>query len=663
MNQLQTILNNLGNTGVYVIRQDTHEILYFNDRVRRVAPDVRLGMPCHELFPGECCNCPLLTIQPEQNTHQTVNYGDTFGDVVDIAATRITWSDQDGTEQPAFLISVTPHLATAAEQAELEARKQLQADNETLLASLTSLFGEFFVVNTYTNTYKIFKQDLPLANMCPEQGFERANQLYCQSVIHPDDQALFMEHFSLTALRRAIAAGKQGVSLELRRMTPEGDYHWCEMIGRIMENVNGQPHQVLLTFRDIHVLRQALKDALALAEQANSAKTDFLSRMSHDIRTPLNAIMGMSTIASLHAEEPARVRDCLQKIDHSSRLLLSLINEVLDMSKIENGHTQLDEQPFNLQALLLDTAGILHEALGEKGHQLTLVPGGVTDWYVTGDSARLQRILLNLLTNSIKYTLPGGHISVAVRQSNSRLPGLSVYEFTVKDDGVGMRPEFLQHVFDPFTRDDSAPVRTQGTGLGMPIVKSLVNLMHGDVRVESELGKGTSCVFTVMLTPVAPPRAEGSALRQESRRPSPMANDEPGLSISLPDFSAHKLLLAEDNPLNREITASLLEGTGVTIDFAQDGQQALERFCASQPGEYALILMDIQMPVLDGYAATRAIRALPRPDAAALPILAMTANAFTDDVRRARQAGMNGHISKPVDPRLLLAELARYLNP
>ena len=337
---------------------------------------------------------------------------------------------------------------------------------------------------------------------------------------------------------------------------------------------------------------------------------------------------------------------CLGKIQTSSRHLLNLINEVLDMAKIEQGGISLEEGELNLRQVLQNTADMVRVELESKGQTLQMEIGKLTRESVLVDAVRIQQILLNLLSNAVKYTPEQGHIRLGLREKSVSSSGIGCYEFIVGDDGIGMSAEFQNKVFEPFVRaEDSRVSQVQGTGLGLAITKNLVQMMNGDIQMSSKLNVGTLFTVTVPLKilerqVVAPRETPAELIRFQ--RPS-------------------RVLLVEDNSLNREIAAELLESAGLVVEQVEDGRQALERFQRSAPGYYQLILMDIQMPVMNGYEATMAIRSQARSDAASIPIIALTANAFAEDVSRARQAGMNEHLSKPVEVAALLQTLQHYL--
>lgn len=524
----------------------------------------------------------------------------------------------------------------------------------------------------------------------------------------------------------------------------------------------------------------ALRDAYAMAKQANSAKTDFLSRMSHDIRTPMNAIIGMTAIAQAHIDDGARVDDCLKKIEVSGRYLLSLINEVLDMSKIESGKFVLAEENINISDLIETIMEIIRPVIKAKKHELKVDIFDIKHENVIGDSTRIQQAFVNILSNSVKYTPEGGHIEFIMREKPIHQNKIGCYEFVFRDDGIGMTKEFLEKIYEPFERaTDVRLVKESGTGLGMSITKNIIEMMDGDISVESEVGKGTvftvtiflklqeneeiyadmfagmralvadgdsvSCGKTCSLLTEIGVKAEGAfsgqetvdRIKSEKQSGAPfdfvlldlymepmngietaavisgtLGNEAPVMMlsgrdctdaetearaagigafvakpvfksklvsairsiygekrqggksldvISVNDFSGKRVLLVDDNELNREIAYEILGMTGLDVEMAENGQEAVDKFDASETGYYDLIFMDIQMPVMNGYNASAAIRRLPREDASEVPIVAMTADAFAEDVRAAKNAGMNDHIAKPLDFDRLTDVLRQWL--
>jgi len=528
--------------------------------------------------------------------------------------------------------------------------------------------------------------------------------------------------------------------------------------------------------------KQALLDAYEAAKRANSAKSDFLSRMSHDIRTPMNAIIGMTAIAGTHLDNKERVADCLNKITLSSKHLLSLINEVLDMSKIESGKVDLNEEEFNISDIIDELISMVRPQIKAKEQELTVTIRDVVHEKVIGDGLRLQQAFVNFMSNAIKYTPSGGKISLVISEMPSRQPKVGRYEFIFEHNGIGMSPEFVERIFEPFARaDDSRVSKIQGTGLGMAITNNLVRMMNGDIKVESTPGKGSKFTVTISLKlndteslscdefvdlPVLVADDEratcesachildemgmkgewvqsGEEAVEKTLQRHNEGNDYfavildwkmPGMDgikatrairkqvgpdvtiiiisaydwsdielearaagadafigkplfksrlvqlfheimsggeqisgdnvkeLAKEDYTGKRALLAEDNELNAEIATEILNMTGLKVEHAENGQQAVDMFAASEPGYYDVVLMDIQMPIMNGNEAARAIRALSRRDAKGIPIIAMTANAFSDDIQAALAAGMNEHVSKPLDLKQLMTALRRWIG-
>ncbi|MBQ0165536.1 MAG: response regulator [Treponema sp.] len=396
------------------------------------------------------------------------------------------------------------------------------------------------------------------------------------------------------------------------------------------------------------MMQQQIQDALAEAQKANEAKTVFLSNMSHDIRTPMNAIMGYTKLALNHIDDTELVRGYLEKTRLSSTHLLSLINDVLDMSRIESGKMMLSEKEENLQEIVHSLEEIVQVDVDAKKLSLSVHCEELQDEIVICDKLHLNQVLLNVLSNAIKYTPEGGAVSLTVSQKRHWGKKSGTCRFVIKDNGIGMSSDYLKTVFEPFTREKTATVSgIQGTGLGMSIAKKIVDMMGGKFEIQSEPGKGTEVILTFVFR-----------IGQETETVS--AGKKSEKESGKQNFEGRKLLLVEDNEFNREITTEILEGYGFVIDTAEDGSVALEKVAAASAGAYDLILMDIQMPVMNGYEATRKIRAL-NTEISHIPIVAMTANAFEEDRKMALEAGMNDHVAKPIDFGKLKQTLSKYL--
>ena len=382
-------------------------------------------------------------------------------------------------------------------------------------------------------------------------------------------------------------------------------------------------------------------EALQTAENANKAKTDFLSNMSHDIRTPMNAIIGMTSLIRHDAGNKAKVIEYADKIDISSQHLLGIINDVLDMSKIEAGKTVFKYTDFSILDFITELNTIFHSQIDEKNQTLTIIKENIRHEWVNGDQVHLMQIFSNLVSNAVKYTQEGGKIQFLVEECETKSSVYAKYRFLVSDNGMGMSADFKDTIFDAFTRAESSMTnKIQGTGLGMAIAKNLVEAMGGTIDVESELGQG-SCFEVLIDLRIAEDRFVSSAEQAEK--------DEPAGNV----LKGMRFLCAEDNELNAEILMELLKIEGAECTICENGKRVLEAFEQSAPGDYDMILMDVQMPVMNGYEATKAIRRSSHELAKTIPIIAMTANAFSEDIQHSLAAGMNAHVSKPVEMKVL----------
>lgn len=800
----EAILDSLQMTGVYVIREDDHKILYFNKRIKEVFPKVQTGIPCHELWEGSCVNCPLLIIG-NQKESRSVKFNDPFGKAVDVTVTRILWEDAI----PAFSIAVTPQAddreSTQKEAAYRQNDKQMAAifrsaysvmsvinletgacdriylnkvgeagkicsgnyehfyqmalddvvfeedkayfaetfsiqnlrrkaeavedyaeiicqfrmslpqtkwteshiyfirrgktvvvnmlgrditgekqkeaeqarekiEKNHIIESMSSLFFAAYYLDLEMDTFRMVNQmeevkdALKNARSCQE-----AFRTYAAMFVHPEDRESYLDVMDTAHMRECLSGEHPFEAVEYRRIVHENgeiiDNGWIRATVILSETVGKEPRKVLYLAQDVteskrkeESAQRILKEAYESAVYANASKSDFLSRMSHDIRTPMNAIMGMTAIAGAHLDDRERVADCLNKITVSSTHLLGLINDVLDMSKIESGKVDIVEEPFKLSDLMNNLLTMIRPVQQQKQHDLTLHMDKVVHESVIGDVMRLQQVFMNILGNAVKYTPPGGRIKIEVNEKDSKVNGYGCYEFIFSDNGIGMSDEFQSQIFEPFSRaEDSRVSKIEGTGLGMAIVLNIVHKMNGNINIESKEGIGSRFTVTIFLKKQDRPQADaGNCLGTKGVQEKKIENLKEDLSNQ--KFQGRRILLVEDNQLNREIAEEILGYTGVMVESVEDGKQALDKFIEMEAGYYDLIFMDVQMPVMNGYEATRAIRAAGRSDAREIPIVAMTVNAFTDDVIASKQAGMNEHITKPLDAEQLVQCMRIYLK-
>ena len=414
-------------------------------------------------------------------------------------------------------------------------------------------------------------------------------------------------------------------------------------------NLRLEQYNIQLTQANDEMRRaqDAAAEALQSAERASKAKTDFLSNMSHDIRTPMNAIIGITTLMKNELHEPEKLAEHLGKLESSGQLLLGIINDILDMSRIESGKTTLNIEKMNLSQQVSRLDSIARQQAGQRRQTFT-VKTDLQHENVLADPNRLNQVLMNILSNAVKYTPTGGHIRLEVEEL-PRNEHYARYRFVVQDDGIGMSEAFQKTLFDPFTREEKSGInKVQGTGLGMAITKSVVDLMGGSISVESATGKGTrfEVVLEFPIDTEADTVQQAQALPEEADAASPL--------------SGMKFLCAEDNAINAEILEMLLETKGAGCTICSNGQEIVDAFASVKPGDYDMILMDIQMPVMDGLEATRRIRSSENPLGRTIPILAMTANAFLEDMQKSKEAGMDEHLSKPVDISALEQVVKRF---
>lgn len=672
-----------------------------------------------------------------------------------------------------------------------EEENRAAKEKANIINSLSSMFFATYYVDLEDATYRIVIQREDVGKVLGEQmNYTEALHLYAQKFIHPEDQEEYQKRLGYHRLLEELNPQHPVVAFEYRKAEKvNGETQWIRATVVLAETDNGKPKTALYVAQDITESKQkeerdrkALKEACEAANHANASKSEFLSRMSHDIRTPMNAIIGMTAIAGTHLDDRERVSDCLSKITVSSRHLLSLINEVLDMSKIESGKIDFAEEEFNLSDLFENLLTIIQPSVQAKEQQLEMRIFGIDHEDVIGDVMRLQQVFTNIMSNAVKYTPEGGKLEIEITEKHANVYGYGCYEFVFRDNGIGMSEEFQKQIFDPFSRaEDSRISKIEGTGLGMTIAQNIVRMMNGSIRVESRENEGSKFTVTLFLKHqktsepdvkefedlrvlvadddecaceaacevlndigmkgewvlsgeeavqrvletceedqgffavildwkmpgmdgVETARAirklvgpdipiiilsaydwsdvEGEAreagvdgfiskplfrsrlvymFRQFSKGEEDRKIEEPAETVQQRDFSGKKILLVEDNELNREIAEEIIGMTGAVIESAVNGKEAVEMFRESADGYYDLVFMDIQMPVMNGHQAAAEIRKMKRKDAGRIPIIAMTANAFTEDILASKRAGMNEHITKPLDFENLMRCMDQWL--
>lgn len=663
---------------------------------------------------------------------------------------------------------------------------QENTDMSYVIDGIIQIYKVFVLVDLNSNTYKYIAGTKPRYEHLAKSGcYDNFKDRIVESVIDKDEKASIEKLLGKEALQKNMNKDNPHLRYEFHTNREKGKWDGINLI--CLKRQNGIPTEILFTYQDVTKMKEreqrgfdALKEAYQAVESANQAKSSFLSNMSHDIRTPMNAIMGMTAIASMNINDPDRVKDCLNKITVSSQHLLGLINEVLDMSKIESGKLVFSYEEFNLSDVVENMVTMFLPQTKAKNQHFNVNIAEIEHEEVIGDSMRLQQIIVNIIGNSVKFTQDGGNISFGISEKPSGMHGYGCYVFTFEDNGIGMEESFIDKIFEPFVRaKNSSENKIEGTGLGMPIVKNLVQMMNGNIKVESKLNEGTKFTVTVYLqlnhskhddlkglenltvlvadddkfacesacsalTEIGMisdwvlsgeeaiekildahsksndysavildwkmPGMDGvetarairqkigsevpiiilsafdySVVEQEARaagvnafiskplfrsrlvyvmKSLTIGSEEEYTEIEdlqSRNYSGKRVLLVEDNDINMEIAEELLSQTGVSVDKAANGRIAVDRINEMPEGYYDLVFMDIQMPQMNGYEAASAIRASARKDLKTLPIIAMSADVFMDDIKRTQDAGMNGHVSKPVEIKNLLKALDEWI--
>lgn len=556
-------------------------------------------------------------------------------------------------------IAYTTFLDISENKQLLEINDRLSKQNH-VISGLTSGYSSVWLIEDegkFVRRYKgtnanTFVKEI-ISFMEQDPSYEEGMEYYKRMCVQKDDWTEFDKKTRYETVLAEIR--EKPIYNVVYRRHYQGKTEYFQISYALVDK-NGESSNFVMGYKNIndlvladHKRSEELAAALAAAEQANIAKTQFLNSISHDIRTPMNAIIGFTSLAAAHMDKPELLQDYLQKISVAGEHLLALINDVLDMSRIESGKMRILEKPMHMSELLQEICTIIQPTVSAKQLELVFDTVDVEHEHIIADRLRLTQVLLNILGNCVKFNKVGGMISLQIKEERNAPQGCANYKFTIRDTGIGMSAEFQKHIFEPFARAETATVSgIQGTGLGMAITKKIVDMMNGTIAVKSKLGVGTE--FDVCLTF----RIAGG--RKAAAKPLP-AQTKADIEAAL---QGKHILLVEDNKLNQEIAQTILTEAGFVIDTADDGTVAVEKLRQAAAGSYDLVLMDIQMPLMDGYEATRRIRAL-NTENALIPIIAMTANAFDKDKEKALAAGMNGHLAKPINICLLKKAIAKAL--
>ena len=540
-----------------------------------------------------------------------------------------------------------------AEQEKLQTRlENALADatlNSEIVGSISKLYWLIYLVDLGEKTYEEVSAADETHKLTGRKGYiADILQDMFNKIVSEEYRPIMEKFWDISTLSERLR-GTDSVAIEYK--TKNGSWNLARIIAR-KRDADGNALNALYVVRKIDQekqkeleYKQQLIETAEEARRANLAKTDFLRRMSHDIRTPINGIQGMIAIAEHFPDDLGRQQECREKVKEASGFLLDLVNSILDMNKLESGAIELEHKPFDLLDTLQEVNSIAQMNADLKGLTVTIDHDRIRHRHLIGSPLHLKQILQNIDGNAVKYNREGGSIAFSTTEV-ACANGMVTYRFVCSDTGRGMSREFLSHAFEPFAQEDtSARTAYMGTGLGLPIAKQLAEMMGGTIEVQSEQGVGTTFTTTI-------PFAIDTAVPAGSTSAVPAAEGS---------VSGAKVLLVEDNELNMEIARFILEDNGMKVTAARNGKQAVEAFTASAENEFDLILMDVMMPVMDGLTAARTIRALPRSDAQRVPIFAMTANAFADDIAESRKAGMNEHLSKPLDADTMLRVIRRYI--
>lgn len=636
---------NLLNEIVYIVDIHTHDLLFMNNALRQALHVAATNTDkCYAVLQKRAAPCPFCSIPKVRpgKTFEWTFFNPAVNQEYQLKSTLISYQGHDAMLEIAFDITEVQQ-STAAKELAMELLEK-QEEIDTLLAAVPG--GIFQYEATKEGTFRfVSEQMLQILGYTAEEFKVKFNNSFTEMVYYKDREKV------LQSITDQIKIGSFD-TCEYRIETKNGTLKWFYDVGHLVQDIDGKKwfYVVIVDIDDRKRLEaeQAnkirLESALAAAQEANRAKSLFLSNVSHDMRTPLNGVIGYTDLA-LASEHKEQLHDYLHKIKYSSQLLLQLIKDTLDLSKIESGSYVLTPSPVSHEEIIRQIATTIQPAATAKGITLLIDESKSGKDAVNVDLQRLLEILLNLLNNAIKFTAPGGKVELSVERLGVT-DNIIHTKFVVRDNGRGISPKFIPHMFEPFSQERNWEAsNVPGTGLGLPIVKKLLDLMHGQIEVHSKLGQGSEFIVYLDLERVQIPSDQSKELQ-----------------INYAILRGKRLLLCEDHPLNAEIAIRMLERGGMLVTLARNGQEGVNRFSQAPDHAYAAILMDVRMPVLDGLTATRKLRALSKAEAKTIPIIGMSANAYQSDIDEAKAAGMNDYVTKPISTVSLFSTLVKWLK-
>lgn len=643
-----------------------------NDGAKSLPRNIREYLSNEELFGEECAKSIESAFKTGRNTGFTFNTEDGTGSgyisrlddpdwfLVQTFPSKVTTRMYKSANSAGVILEVSLIVLFAVYLVIVVMRNRRRnkllidenRDMSYVIHGIPKLYDRFVLIDLEENTYRYMMGEKPEYGMIFKEGSYDEFKRYTLNTVREEADMESVEAFmDPDEIRRSFENGVHDLMLDYRSI--DGISDWRRIYLVCLERRKGNPSKILFAKQNITETKKretaeqdVLKEAKQAAEASNNAKTKFLFNMSHDIRTPMNAIIGFANMAQKHAADTDSVKEYISKIQKSSDVLLKIINNILDMARIESGKTELKLVPVDLLHEIEGMEDMFAESMEQAGLQFS-TDVDIRDAQVICDNLKITQICINLLSNAQKFTPEGGTVAFSLKQLDAPQNGIATYEFCVKDNGIGMNEEFMEHMFKPFEREHTATVSgIQGAGLGLSIVKNLVEMMDGEITVDSSPGKGTEIIM----------RFEFSVTSDDTLRPQ--GSDD----LAEVDFTGNRVLLVEDNELNREIACEILKEDGFEVEEAHDGYAAVRMLKDAGKGYYDIVLMDIQMPGIDGYETTRLIRALDDPDIAGIPIIATTANAFEEDRKAAQAAGMDGHIGKPIDVKQMKRTIAEVLK-